>query len=73
MSDEAAWFELACFQDVEVLDSEGKMPHVVDQALLCFFDVAVQDLRMGLLYDLLHHGPFTLFMGLDILIADIEL
>ena len=72
LSDETAWFELACFQDVEVLDFEGKMSHVVEQALLCFFDDTGHDLRTGLLYDLLQHGPFTLFMDLDILIADIK-
>ena len=33
LSDEAAWFELACFQGVDVLYLERKMPHVVDQAL----------------------------------------
>jgi hypothetical protein len=54
------------------LDFEVKMSHVVEQALLCFFDDTGHDLRTGLVYDLLQHGPFTLFMGLDILIADIK-
>ena len=48
------------------------MSHVVEQALPCFFDDTSHDLRTGLLYDLLQHGPFTLFMDMDVIIAGIK-
>ena len=37
-----------------------------------FFDDLGHDLHTGLIYDLFQHGPFTLFMDLDVLIADIK-
>ena len=72
LSDETAWFELACFQDEDVSKFDGKMSHVVEQTLRFFFDDDGHDLRTGLTFDLLQHGPFTLFMHLEILIADIK-
>jgi hypothetical protein len=72
LSDETAWFELACFQDSKVSGFEGKMSHNVEQALMCFFDDAGHDLRTGLRFDMLHHGTFCLFMSMEIMIADIK-
>lgn len=71
LADDMCWMEIVAFKTATTKDFVGCISHMLDVCLSCFFNEQGHDLRRGALFRVQSHGPFMLFLCVEMLIADI--
>ena len=70
MADETVWLEILAIRSKVVCTFAGGMSHCVERALDLLFDAAGNDLRTGLMFNVLGYGKVTLTARLGMLTGD---